>query len=215
MDVALAQVGQVVGVAQAGHVVDGVVEVEVVVVVPVHETPQVVHAGEREAPPDEVGVLQEGIGGVIGAEGRPGGRDEDARRAAVLLDEGRHLEGDVGVVHRLHVAAVTGVGLLVVPALVVDGVDAEDLHPSGVDVAREGGDHPLPLVFVLVAPAGREREHRQAVVAVDADGHLPVQPRGAPACAPFGESVRARMMGRESPETPHSPDCEALPRSMP
>src|ERR1700724_2727367 len=57
MDVALTKVREVVGVAQVGDVVDGVVEIEVVVVVPVHEPAEVVDAGEGQAPPHEIGVL--------------------------------------------------------------------------------------------------------------------------------------------------------------
>jgi hypothetical protein len=48
------------------------------------------------------------------------------------------------------------VGLLVVPGLVVDGVDAEQLDLAGVDVVAEGVDHPLALVLALVATTGRE-----------------------------------------------------------
>ena len=183
VDVALMEMREKVGVAQVGHVVDGVVEVEVVVVVPVHEPPEVVHAGEGQAPPDEVGVLQQGVRGMVGAEGCPGGRDGDAWCPAVVVDEGHHLEGDVRVVHRLHVAAVAGVGALVVPALVVDGVDAEDLHPAGVDVMGERADHALARVLVLVATARREHEQRPAVVPVDPDPHLLPEPGRMPRVA--------------------------------
>src|SRR5204863_4474818 len=49
VDVAPAQLVQVPGVGQAGDVVDGVVEIEVVVVVAVHEAPDVVDAGKGQA----------------------------------------------------------------------------------------------------------------------------------------------------------------------
>src|SRR2546425_10227369 len=194
VDVALMEVGEEVGVAQVGHVVDGVVEVEVVVVVPVHEPAEVVHAGEGQASPDEVGVLQQGVRGMVGTEGRPGGRDGDALGPAVVVDEGHHFEGDVRVVRRLHVAAVAGVGPLVVPALVVDGVDAEDLHPAGVDVMGERADHALALIFIFVAAAGGEHEQGQAIVPVDSDPHLLPEPGRMPRVALLVHATSGRRI---------------------
>ena len=69
---------------------------------------------------------------------------------------------------------------LVVPGLVVDGVDAEELHPSRVDVVAEGLDHPLARVLVLVAPARGEDHDGGAVVAVDLDPHAPAEPGRMP-----------------------------------
>jgi len=51
-----------------GHVVHRVIEIEVVVVHSVHGIAQVVDAGERVAAFHPVGMLEEGVGRVIGAE---------------------------------------------------------------------------------------------------------------------------------------------------
>src|SRR6266403_4346229 len=68
VDVATRQLVEKPGVVLVGHIVDRIIEVEVVVVHPVHRVPQVVNAGEGVAALHSVGVLEEGIGGVIGAE---------------------------------------------------------------------------------------------------------------------------------------------------
>ena len=179
-DVVLRQLLQVPGIAQARHVVDGVVEVEVVVVVPVHEAAQVVDPGQAQAAPEQLRVLQQAVDGVVRAERRARRGDRDAGRLALVVDERHHLLGDVRVVHRLHVGAVARVGALVVPALVVDRVDAEELDLAAVDVVAEGRDHALPLELPLVAAARREHEHRRAPVPVDADPHLAPEPGRVP-----------------------------------
>src|SRR5262249_42987559 len=113
--------------------------------------------------------------------GAAGGGDRDARRLRLVEHERRDLAGDVGIVHGLDVAAVARVRALVVPGLVVDGVDAEELHLAVVDVVAEGRDHALALVLPLVAPAGREGHDRVAVVAVDEHVHVPPEAVAVPA----------------------------------
>jgi hypothetical protein len=56
------------GVILVGHVVDRVIEVEVVVVHSVHGIAHVVDAGERVAAFHAVGMFEEGVSRVIGAE---------------------------------------------------------------------------------------------------------------------------------------------------
>ena len=56
------------GIVLVGHIVDRIIEVEVVVVHPVHRVAHVVNAGERVAALHVVGMLEEGVGRVIGAE---------------------------------------------------------------------------------------------------------------------------------------------------
>src|SRR2546423_15635210 len=66
------------GVVLVSYVVDRVIEVEVVVVHPVHRVPQVVNAGERVAALHPIGMLEEGVGGVVGTERGAVGGDRDA-----------------------------------------------------------------------------------------------------------------------------------------
>src|SRR5882672_1629615 len=49
-------------------VVDGIVEIKIIVVQAVHEITEVVNAGHREAALDDVGMLEEGVCGVIRAK---------------------------------------------------------------------------------------------------------------------------------------------------
>ena len=56
------------GVILVGHIVHRVIEVKVVVIHPVHGIPHVVDAGERVAALHVVGMLEEGVGRVEGAE---------------------------------------------------------------------------------------------------------------------------------------------------
>jgi len=55
-------------VALVGHVVHRVIKVEVVVVHPIHRVSQIVNARERVAALHVVGMLEEGVGRVIGTE---------------------------------------------------------------------------------------------------------------------------------------------------
>ena len=58
------------GVAEVLQVIDGIVEIKIVVVHAVHEISQVVDAGHGEAAFDDVGMFEERIRGVVCAEGR-------------------------------------------------------------------------------------------------------------------------------------------------
>src|SRR6267154_556469 len=68
VDVATPVLMQKPGVVLVGHIVDRIIEVEVVVVHPVHRVAHVVNAGERVAALHAVGMLEEGVGRVIGPE---------------------------------------------------------------------------------------------------------------------------------------------------
>src|SRR5260370_37211782 len=58
------------GIAGIRKVINGIVEIEIVVVHPVHEVPQVVDAGHREAALDDVRGLEEAVPGWVRAERR-------------------------------------------------------------------------------------------------------------------------------------------------
>ncbi len=67
------------GIAKIGKIVHGIIEIKIVVEHAVHEIFQIVDAGHGEAAFDYIGMLEERIGGVIGAEGSAHGGDGDAR----------------------------------------------------------------------------------------------------------------------------------------
>ena len=136
---------------------------------------------------------------MVRAEAGSGGGDADAGRAALVVDEGHHLVGDVGVVQRLHVAAVPRVGLLVVPGLVVHRVRRRtNFTRPAVDVVGEGVDHALAGVLVLVAAARGKDQDGRAVVPVDVDAHPLPEPGGMPAVA-LDVHVECVLRGRILP----------------
>src|SRR5258708_35233583 len=63
------------GVTCIRKIVDGIVEVEIIVVHAVNEVPQVVYAGHGEAAFDDVGMLEETDRGLVGAKPTPHGAD--------------------------------------------------------------------------------------------------------------------------------------------
>jgi hypothetical protein len=89
------------GLVLVRHIVDRIIEVEVVVVHPVHRVAHVVNAGERVAALHAVGMLEEGVGRVIGTERGAVGGDRNARRLALGVDERKDFAGHIVVVLRL------------------------------------------------------------------------------------------------------------------
>ena len=168
VDVAGADVIVEPGIGNVGEVIDGIVEIEIVVVEAVHEIAEVVDAGHGEAAFENVGMFKERVGGVIGAEGSAHGGNGDAG-LAVVPDEGDDFFAEVGIEDGLDVAAVEGMRGFVVEAEAVDGVNAEEFDTAGVDEFGEGADHGLVFEFPFVTGAGGKADERLAVVAVDED----------------------------------------------
>src|SRR5271156_5361356 len=75
MDVAMTELRHYVSVGKVREVIHWIVEVGVVVVHSVHEILYVVNAGKWEAPANDVGVLEQGVCGVLSAERRSNGRN--------------------------------------------------------------------------------------------------------------------------------------------
>jgi hypothetical protein len=163
------------GVTLVSHIVDRVIEVEVVVIHAVHGVPHVVDARERVAALHVVGMLEEGVGRVIGAERCAERGNRDARRLALGVDERENLVRHIGVVLRLHPAPVEGVRSLILERIAVHAVDAEDSDSPLFEVGAEGTDHALTFLFPLVPAARREREDGRAVISVNSDAHVPIE----------------------------------------
>src|SRR5713226_3645476 len=167
-------------IAEVGQVIDGIVEVKVVVVHSVHEIFQVVDAGHGEAALDDVRMLEEGVGRVIRAERHAHGGDADLR-LAIAPNERHDFFAQIRVEYGLHVAAMKGMRGLVVEREAVDGIDAEEFHFAGVDEIAERADHALAFEFPLVAGTRREAEQRRSPVAVDHDAQFDAQAWRMPA----------------------------------
>src|SRR2546423_1159774 len=163
------------GIVLVGHVIHRVIEIEVVVVHPVHGIAQVVDAGERIAALYVVGMLEEGVGRVIGTERCAVGGDPDAWRLALGIDERNNFVRHIGVVLRLHPTSMEGVRALVCERIALHAVDAEDADSPLVDIRAESGDHALTFLLPFVAHAGGEGEDGCAVIAVNGDAHVPIE----------------------------------------
>src|SRR5882757_2531992 len=94
------------GVAGVREVIDGIVEIKIVVVHAVHEVPQVVDPGHGEAAFDDVGVLEETVGGVVRAKRSTHRGDGNAWRLAIIPYKRNHLFAQIGIKNYLDVAAV-------------------------------------------------------------------------------------------------------------
>jgi hypothetical protein len=160
------------GITLVGHIVHRVIEVEVVVVHPVHRVAHVVDARERVAALHVVGMLEESVGSVIGTERCAQCGDSDARRLALGVDERENFVRYIGVVLRLHPAPMERVRTLVIERIALHAVNAEDADAPLVDVRSEGANHALTFHLRFVAAARREGEDGRAVVAVNSDTHV-------------------------------------------
>ena len=161
------------GITLVGHIVDRVIEVEIVVVHSVHGIPQIIDARERVAALHVVGMFEERVGRVIGAKRCAQGGDPDARRLALGIDERKNFVRHIGVVLRLHPAPMKRVRSLVCERIALHAVDAEDSDSALVDVRAESANHALPFLLPFVAHAGGEGEDGPAVIAVNSDAHVP------------------------------------------
>ena len=125
-------------------------------------------------------MFEEGVSGMIGAERRSQGGDPDAWSLALGVDERKHFVRHIGVVLRLHPAAMVGMRALILKRLTIHAVDTKDSDASLLDVRAERSNHALPFHLPFVAHARREGEDRRAVVAVNGDAHVSVKPVRVP-----------------------------------
>src|SRR2546421_7039142 len=120
-------------------------------------------------------MLEEGVGRVIGTERRSERTYPDAGRLAHGVDEREDFVRHIGVVLRLHPAAMERVRSLVCERIALHAVDGEESDPSLLDVGAKCSDHALTFLLMLVAHAGREGEKGHAVMSVNVDAHVAVE----------------------------------------
>src|SRR5579864_1056293 len=199
VDVARGQLPQDPWIVEVSEVIHGIVEIKIVVVHPVHEIPDVIHAGHGKASLDHVGMLEERIGGVIGAERRAHGRNRYPGALTIVPNEGNDFLAKVGIKNGLHVASVKWMRAFVIKTESVDGIDAKEFYFSALDKISQRPDHALTFKLRLVACAGRKPENRLTPVPVDNDAHIEAQPRRVPAVIfAFHNVLLASRAGRES-----------------
>src|SRR6266446_212935 len=169
------------GIAHIGEVIDGVVEIEIVVVHAVHEIFHVVNAGHGKASLDDIGVLEKRIRGMVRAKGSAHRGDGDAGRLAVVPDEGNDFFAQIGIKNGLDVAAMKRMRAFIVETEPIDGIDGEEFYSSSVDEIRERADHALSFELHLVAGAGGKAQQRRAVMAINDHTELDTEARRVPA----------------------------------
>src|SRR5437868_13375064 len=120
-------------------------------------------------------MFEEGVGRMISTERCAERGDRDARRLALGIDEGEDFVCHIGVVLRLHPAAVEWMCTLVGEGIALHAVDAENADSPLVEVRAESANHALTFHLPLVATARREGEDGRAVLAVNGDAHVPIE----------------------------------------
>src|SRR5207302_4908958 len=120
-------------------------------------------------------MLEEGVGRVIGTERCAQRGNPDAWRLALGVDERENFVRHIGVVLRLHPAAVEWVRSLVGERIALHAVDAENANSPLLQVGAEGANHALTFHLPLVPAACREGEDGRAVIAVNSDPHVPIE----------------------------------------
>jgi hypothetical protein len=168
------------GIREIGEVVDGIVEIEIIVVHPVHEILKIIDARHGETMFEDVGMFEKRIGGVIGTEGRTHGGDRDLG-LAIIPDERNNLLAKIGIEGGLHVAAMKWMSAPVVETEAVNGIDAEQFDAAAVNKIGKRADHALAFEFPFVAGAGGEAEKRLAPMAVNHHAEFEAQARRVPA----------------------------------
>src|SRR6266566_1838613 len=117
-------------------------------------------------------MFEEGVGRMISTERRAQRGNPDAWRLALGVDERENFVRHIGVVLRLHPAAVEWVRSLVGERIALHAVDAENADSPLVEVRAESANHALTFHLPLVPTARRESEDWRAGIAVK--GHPPV-----------------------------------------
>src|SRR6266550_3382784 len=120
-------------------------------------------------------MFEEGVGRVISTERCTQRTYRDAGRVAHGVDEGEDFVRHIGVVLRLHPAAMEGVRSLVGERIALHAVDAENADAPLVNVRAESANHALTFHLPLVPTARREGEDGRAVIAVNGDAHVPIE----------------------------------------
>jgi hypothetical protein len=167
-------------VGKIGKVIDGIVEVKIAVVHAIHEISEIVDAGHGKATLEYIGMLEESVGGVIGAEGSAHRGNADLR-LAMTPDEGNNFFTQVGIENGLYVAAVKRVSALVVEAETVDGIDGIEFDAAGIDKIAKSADHSLALEFEFIASTGGKTEERRAPMSIGNDAKIQAEARRVPA----------------------------------
>src|SRR6202789_2598622 len=137
------------GSGAVGEIVRRVVEVQVLAIPAFDEVLHVKGAAHGYDAGDLIGVAEAEVGGMKGAEAAPGG---DQPRGRVLpFHQGKHIVDQVALILHVPLHSPVGVGMLVIPTLPVNTVDAIKLQLPAFYPVGHAAYH--AVVFVLKEPA--------------------------------------------------------------
>jgi hypothetical protein len=167
------------GIGKIGQVIDGIIEIKIVVVHAVHEFTQIIDPGHGEAAFENVGMLEERICSMIGAKGSAHGSDGHLG-LAMIPDERNDFFAQIGIENGLHIAAMERMRCFVVKTEAIDGIDGIKFDAAGVDEFGERADHALAFQFKFVAGAGGKTNDGRAVMAIGNDAEFEAETRRVP-----------------------------------
>src|ERR1700722_2465783 len=167
-------------VGQIRQVIDGIVEIGVVIVHSAHESANVVHTGKCKASANHVGMFEQTIRGMIRTKRSAHGGNRNPWRLTTVPNKRNHLFAYVSIELRLHVAAMKRMCVLVVKPGPVYGVHAEEFHATRVNQRGQRANHSLPIKFPFVAGAGRKSHQRGSPMPIDHNAHVQAEPMRIP-----------------------------------
>lgn len=199
MYVALRQLPQHIPIRQIRQIIHRVIEISVVVIHPIHESPNVVHAGKRKTSPHHVRAFKKSIRRVIRPERCPHRRNRNPR-LAVVPNKRHHFLAHIRIKLSLHIAPMKWMRALIVKSRPVHRIHAVKFHPPRVDQRLKRPNHSLSLELPLVSRTRRETHQRRTPVPVNHHAHVQPQPVRIPAMIfPFHIAPAPRNAPRSPP----------------
>jgi hypothetical protein len=170
-DVGIAPIAvEIPGVADVGEVVHGNVEVAVVVVVAGEKVGRVKGSAHREHGCEDVWMAEGDVHSVIAAEA--GADGAEAGVLVLLAYEGTDLVHDVLLILDLTGDSPTWRDVAVVPAFVVDRVDAVELKVAVFELVVDGVDHAAIFKLEETALGGGKDNRWKTCVSEDEQLHI-------------------------------------------
>src|SRR5208337_2251323 len=145
-------------VAQVRHIVRRVVEIDIVIIVAVKEALDVERSAHGNARRNQIRMAQGKIQRVIAAKTASG--NGNLRSLVLPLQVRQKLVGDVTLVLHMPRDACSRRHALVVPALAVDAVHAEQLKRSRFQFPGQRADHSRVFILEKTPHGGRKNEDR-------------------------------------------------------
>src|SRR4051812_49291638 len=127
---------------------------------------RVVAAGHADGEREQVGALEREVCSVECPEAASAG---DHVAAAVVADERNDLVEDPCLVELVTACTLLERNAGVRPRLSIEGVDAVELHPAGLEQVADRADHPATLELAGVAAFGWKGEDRTPPMPVGRD----------------------------------------------